>query len=271
MLEFPEVINLSEQLRQYAAGRTVSKVLPPTKPHKFCWFNGDVNDYEKRIAGSKVIDVHGFGMFVEMVFDNGEKLCLTDGVNVRLLHDAEIPKSYQLLIKMEEERSLVFTVAMYGGLVLHTDDYDNAYYIKSKNAVSPFDGGFKSYFDTLFMSSKKTLSVKAFLATEQRFPGLGNGVLQDILFTAGIHPKRKIETLSDNEKDTLFHAVIDMLKVMTEKGGRNTEKDLYGNSCGYKTILCKNTLSLPCPICGGVIQKEAYLGGAVYYCPDCQK
>lgn|GEM_PF-2077218 len=30
---------------------------------------------------------------------------------------------------------------------------------------------------------------KAFLATEQRIPGLGNGVLQDILWTARIHPK----------------------------------------------------------------------------------
>jgi formamidopyrimidine-DNA glycosylase len=43
------------------------------------------------------------------------------------------------------------------------------------------------------------LSAKAFLATEQRIPGLGNGVLQDILFTAGIHPKRKMAAISEEE------------------------------------------------------------------------
>lgn len=271
MLELPEVINLSKQLRQYAVGKIVSDVIPPTKPHKFCWFNGDIADYEKRIVGAKVVDVVGFGMFVEMIFDNGEKLCIDDGVNVRLLKDEDVPKNFQLLIKMEAEKCLVFTVAMYGGIVLHTDDYNNEYYTKSRQAVSPFEDGFKSFFDNLFASSKKTLSVKAFLATEQRFPGIGNGVLQDILFTAGLMPKRKIGDIADNEKDTLFYAIVEVLKKMTAAGGRDTEKNLYGKPCGYPTILCKNTLSQPCPKCGGVIMKEPYMGGAVYYCPNCQK
>ncbi|MZP54386.1 MAG: endonuclease VIII, partial [Bacteroidales bacterium] len=42
--------------------------------------------------------------------------------------------------------------------------------------------------------------------------------------------------------------------------------------CGkYKTLLSKNTANKPCPVCGDTIRKEAYLGGAVYYCPSCQK
>ncbi len=41
MIEFPEAINLSKQLNQNVAGKTVVRVLPPSKPHKFCWFNGD--------------------------------------------------------------------------------------------------------------------------------------------------------------------------------------------------------------------------------------
>lgn len=30
---------------------------------------------------------------------------------------------------------------------------------------------------------------------------------------------------------------------------------------GYKVVLSKNTYTDPCPVCGGVIVKEAYLGG----------
>jgi formamidopyrimidine-DNA glycosylase len=58
---------------------------------------------------------------------------------------------------------------------------------------------------------------------------------------------------------------------MTDLGGRDTEKDLLGQAGGYKTLLSKNTVNDPCPRCGGRIKKEAYLGGAVYYCKGCQR
>ena len=38
------------------------------------------------------------------------------------------------------------------------------------------------YFKSLIDEATLKLSVKAFLATEQRIPGIGNGVCQDILF-----------------------------------------------------------------------------------------
>jgi len=27
----------------------------------------------------------------------------------------------------------------------------------------------------------------------------------------------------------------------------------------------------PCPACGALIKKEAYMGGTVYYCESCQR
>jgi len=122
----------------------------------------------------------------------------------------------------------------------------------------------------LLAESKPTLSAKAFLATEQRFPGIGNGVLQDILFAAGIHPKRKIAALGAPEQDALLSRIVSVLRDMTEHGGRDTEKDLFGRAGGYRTKLSKNTLASSCPRCGGPLVKEAYMGGAVYYCPTCQ-
>jgi formamidopyrimidine-DNA glycosylase len=86
------------------------------------------------------------------------------------------------------------------------------------------------------------LSAKAFLATEQRIPGLGNGVLQDILWYANIHPKRKISTLSAEQKHKLFRSVKTILAEMTELGGRDTERDLFGCNGGYITRLSKKTV-----------------------------
>ncbi len=271
MLELPEVINLTRQLRENVVGRNVVEVLPPTKEHKFCGFNGDVRDYDRQIRGTRIASVNGFGLFVELCFDNGRKLCLNDGINLRLLEEIAVPKDYQLRIKLDCPESLVFTVAMYGGIILHHDDFDNAYYLRSRQALSPFDSAFPDYFRETFHGCKPTLSAKAFMATEQRFPGIVNGVLQDILFTARIHPKRKIGTLSGAEQNNLLHCTVDVLQQMTDQGGRDTEKDLFGKACGYKTLLSKNTLERPCPRCGGTLVKEAYLGGAVYYCRDCQQ
>ena len=117
---------------------------------------------------------------------------------------------------------------------------------------------------------KLNLSAKAFLATEQRIPGLGNGVLQDILFNAGIHPKRKLQTMSGEDKNNLFRNLKSTLKDMWDCGGRDTERDLFGKPGGYQTILSNKTLAYPCRVCGSGLRREAYLGGNIYFCPSCQ-
>jgi len=54
-------------------------------------------------------------------------------------------------------------------------------------------------------------------------------------------------------------------------GGRDTEKNLFGNTGSYKTKMSKNTAGKSCFACGTTIVKEAYMGGSIYYCPKCQK
>lgn len=270
MIELPEALTLAKQLNETVVGRTVSRVLPPTKPHKFCWFNGEPSDYEEKIKGSKVTAASAFGIYAELLFENNYRLCINDGVNIRLISAEDRPKDYQLLIEFSDNTALVFSVAMYGGIVLHDGSYDNEYYLKSRQSISPFSPEFKEQYIKVLAESKPNLSAKAFIATEQRFPGVGNGTAQDILFSAGLHPKRKLGKMSEQDKDRLLSSMISVLHDMTENGGRDTEKDLYGNPGGYATKMSKNAISVGCPVCGGAITKEAYLGGSVYYCPHCQ-
>src|SRR5690606_37342178 len=108
------------------------------------------------------------------------------------------------------------------------------------------------------------LSAKNFLATQQRFPGLGNGVRQDILFRARVHPRTRMSVLDSESLERLYHELRDTLKQMAERGGRDTEKDLYGQPGGYKTLMSKTALDRPCPGCFGVVTRESYMGGNVY-------
>lgn len=272
MIEIPESFTLSRQGAELLVGKTVEEVIPPTSPHKFTWYNGDPESYSAMLAGKTVTDVHGYGSFVEIDLGDDAHILVGDGTNIRYFEsEKDAPIKHQLALVMKDGSALVFTVAMYGGIYAYTGTFDNPYYQGARTKISPLDIRFdEAYFQGIVKGMKKDISVKALLGTEQRIPGVGNGVLQDILFEAGIHPKRKISTLNDSQWGTLFLALKDTLAAMAAGGGRDTEKDMLGNWGGYKSLLSKNTYKSPCPRCGGEIVKEAYLGGTVYYCPVCQ-
>lgn len=270
MLELPEALTLASQLSA-VYGKTVERVLPPTKEHRLCWFNGEPTLYNGALQGAALHASSAFGMYAEMGFDNGMYVAVNDGIHVRLTTADALPASYQLAVCFTDGSALAFTVAMYGGIVLHDYAYQNEYYDKSKAACSPFSDAFPAWYQGVLAACKPTTSAKAFLATEQRFPGIGNGVLQDILFGAGIHPKRKLASFSDAEHEQLLSSIQTTLRAMTDARGRDTESDLYGVPGGYKTKMSKIALKSGCCQCGMPIEKETYMGGAVYFCPFCQK
>lgn len=272
MLELPEAAVIAQQINDTIAGKRIMNVTAAHSPHKFAWYFGDPLNYHALLAGKTIGSAAGYGGMVEIKVEDAVVL-LGDGVGVRFHSENEQrPQKHQLLIEFEDFSALSASVQMYGGLWCFKEgEFDNKYYHIAKAKPSPLSAGFdKTYFDGLLDENSGKLSAKAFLATEQRIPGLGNGVLQDILYNAKIHPKKKINTLGEAEKENLFHCIKSTLAEMTFQGGRDTERDLFGCPGGYQTKLSKNTMEKPCSACGSMIKKEAYLGGSIYYCGGCQ-
>lgn len=274
MLELPEVITLSKQVNDVLTGRTITQVFNATKPHRFTFYNSNPLEYGKLLVGKTILSSRGYGMFVDFYLSEQVTMNIGDGVIARHYKPGDkIPANYQLLLTFDDESFLVFTVAMYGFINVYPGDcIDEKYYRLSRDSISPLSKDYtEKQFDKLFAEAKSTLTAKTLLATEQRIPGVGNGVTQDILFNACIHPKQKVLKLPDTKKEALFHSLKDTLTDMAFEGGRDTQTDLYGNYGGYKTILSTKTWKNPCPRCGAAIVKEAYLGGTVYYCSNCQR
>lgn len=275
MIELPEATTLAQQINHSLVGKTVSSTIAAQSPHKFAWYNGDPADYPAVLEGNSLVSARGLGMFVEIPLSNCF-LLFNDGVNLRFHPTAgPIPAKHQLLVNFSDGTSLSASVAMYGGVVCREKSatYENTYYQTAFNKPSPLTDAFDfTYFQSLIApQSVQKLPLKAALATEQRIPGLGNGCLQDVLWVAQLHPRRKLNTLTDNEIRQLFLSIKDTLKAMTELGGRSTEKDLFGQPGGYQVRMCADTKDKACPRCGSEIRKEAYRGGSVYTCPVCQK
>jgi formamidopyrimidine-DNA glycosylase len=284
MIELPETHVLVEQINQTLVGKTIRNVVVNANPHSFAFYTGDPNTYRKKLASKKITSSlkPGTGYTCGGVEILCEDMLLVISTPIKYHASGEkLPKSHQLLIEFDDFSHMSCTVQMWGGMCcypimkngLPKDRVcDRCSVCHKGKCPNPLTDAFDQfYFDNLWCNAKPTLSAKAFLATEQRIPGLGNGVLQDILFNAQIHPKRKLQTINDKEKKKVFRSIKSTLKEMKENGGRDTEKDLFNCNGKYKTILSNNTLKTPCRVCGGKLIREAYLGGNIYYCSTCQK
>lgn len=273
MIEIPEAVTLSRQLTERFAGKQIDRIIAGASPHKFAWYYGDPQSYTDITTGKTFHSAKAVGGMVEGTAGD-VRLLFSEGINLRYLQPGgQLPKKHQFVVFFSDGSALVASVQMYGGIgAFRAGENDNQYYLISQQKPSPLEDEFnKAYFQQLISAPGiEKLSAKAFLATEQRIPGLGNGVLQDILFDARINPKRKLGSFGDPEREKLLRAVKEVLREMTERGGRDTELDLDGRPGGYVTIMSRNTVGKPCPSCGHAIQKAAYMGGSVYVCPECQ-
>ncbi|ULQ60523.1 hypothetical protein K7I13_04280 [Brucepastera parasyntrophica] len=202
MLEIPETRTIAEQCNSVIRGKKIRFAQANASPHGFAFYHDDPASYPALLEGSTIGETYAYSGMVE-VEAGKTRLLIGDGINMRYLApEKEPPKKHQLYILFEDSSSIVCTIQMYGGIWVYSEgENDNPYYLIAKQKPNPLTDEFtESYFMDLFDGVKPSMSAKGFLATEQRIPGLGNGVLQDILFNARVNPKTKIQFLDTGEK-----------------------------------------------------------------------
>ncbi len=274
MIEIPEALVYSRQINDTVAGKRILAVEAAHSPHKFTWYCGNSSAYAAKLENKTIEEAYPLNGTVELRIGD-VFLAFSEGASPTLFPPgSKLPAKHQLFLELEDGSALVFSVRMYGGIMcFYEGENENPYYLIVKEKPSPLIDEFSEEYFSAVMDQPEfqRMSAKAALATDQRIPGLGNGVLQDILYNAAIHPKRTMETLSDSEKESLYSSIKNTLQSMADQGGRDTEKDLFGNPGGYATRCSKNTVDQPCPKCGAIIEKASYMGGSIYFCPGCQK
>jgi formamidopyrimidine-DNA glycosylase len=220
MIEIPEARTLAGQLEDTLRGKTVADVRAAKTPHKFAWYHGDPAEYPARLAKKRITGAAAHGGLVTLTAGDC-RLIFGDGVVLRrFARGGDAPERNQLCLTFDDESALAATVQMYGGMWAVPDGETLGFFCHggAGEKPSPLEDAFdEAYFDALRAGVSEKLSLKAFLATEQRIPGLGNGVLQDILYNARLHPKKKLGALSDGEFAALFSSVKNTLAEMTRK------------------------------------------------------
>jgi len=271
MIEIPEAVVIARELDNVIVGKTIKKFVYGFSRHKFTFVNEELEENSKKVIGKKISKIVSRCFYVEIEIED-YTLLFRDGTNIRYhKDDLTLPDKHQLLIEFDDGSFITVLVVMYGCIDLSFGKSDNKYYNLELSRVPPLVDKFsEEYFKSLINDDTKKLSTKALIATEQRIPGIGNGVTQDILFNANIHPKTKVQYLTNDEILKLYNSLRNTILDMISKNGRDTEKDIYGIEGNYITIMSKNNINKPCPVCQTIIKKESYLGGSIYYCPACQ-
>jgi formamidopyrimidine-DNA glycosylase len=276
LFELPEIFNFSEQFNRTLRGKTIQAGFLGNSPHKFVWYNRTQAEFDALTRAKQVGTTRAMGRWLITIIEPGYVLVLGEWGGHILYHPpgSNPPLKYHLILTFTDGSFLSATTQMWGAAELYEQGKElERPYIQGMKPV-PLDAGFTyPYLTGLIdtVSEAKKQSVKGLLTQDQSIPGLGNAIAQDIMFRAGLHPRHNIQTLTESERRGLYHAILDTVSDCIQKGGRNDEFDLFNRPGTYKRLMDKNAVGKPCPKCSTPIEKAQYLGGAVYFCPECQK
>jgi formamidopyrimidine-DNA glycosylase len=188
---------------------------------------------------------------------------------------ATIPAKYQFLLSFTDDTHLSVTVQMWGSMRLYERGAERDVEFIGPVRIGPLDDAFTPvYFDALFdgLAPEDKAAIKFFIISKPGIWGLGNGYLQDILLKARLHPRRRAVSLTAAERAALYGAIREVRGAAGAAGGRDDELGLFGQPGGYSRLLSSRAAGAPCPQCGGgPVEKIQFLGGASYFCPECQR
>lgn len=111
----------------------------------------------------------------------------------------------------------------------------------------------------------KSGMIKSALMDQSKFSGIGNIYSDEILFHAGIHPKTKVNDLSENKMNDIYENMHYALGKAIE-----ARVDL-GKMPDDFLLPHRGKEGDHCPKCGGTINAEKVSSRTSYFCPDHQK
>ncbi len=279
MLEFPEIICLREQMKASLIGKKIIKLflLRSEKLIRWGFIDQKQEEFEERLLNATITNIESKNNYLYLDADSNHTLILGDFDGKIVYHPSEdtIPKQVYLRLDFADGTFLTATVKLWGFIKVFTTKDKTLHQQKlDERGIEPTSNDFTEAnfrnFVKYYQDAKRT-NVKKFITSGKYVGGLGNGYLQEILYRSKLHPRRKLNTLSNKERKLFFHSILDVVVEAIEKGGRHMERDLFDQPGKFIPKLYKDTVGKPCSDCGTAIEKFQFEGGACYICPNCQR
>jgi formamidopyrimidine-DNA glycosylase len=269
MPELPEIYNLSLQMHSEFKEKTITGVQVVQEK---C-LNMPAADFINMLTGRRVEQVTSRGKWIFAGLDREVWLLISLGMGGdAFLHekDSPLPEKYQVRLDFHDGRVLTIRFWWFG--YVHAVPGRALAGHKMTAGLGPTPLRDDNFSRALFMGLLKGRkgSVKSFLLNQNNIAGIGNVYIQDTLFRAGIHPGRKLTSLTDEDRTRLYSSMLETVQEAAKLGGLAYEKDLYGRPGGFKDFLVGYREGQACPRCRSVIQKIKTGSTSSYICPRCQ-
>jgi len=276
-VELPEAHILAEQMMAALPGRRVNRVelRDCDKLQRMGFVNRNLDDFNM-LVGRTVEAVSSRGNTVRVSMDDEVNLLLAPEYGgLVLFHSDGVDAATRrhLLVSFEGGEALTVRLTSMG-LVHAARDSDLAgsymYRRDFMGGLSPLEEGFTLERFTGLVSGVSRGLKHVLVGKDAVLVGLGNSAFMDIIYRAGLHPKRRASSLSPEEAGRLFEAVRGLVGERLSLGGKDEWVDLHGRRGGYTPRMGPNMMGRACPVCGSGVERIQHGGGAVYLCPVCQ-
>jgi formamidopyrimidine-DNA glycosylase len=266
MPELPEIASRAREMDKELTGKTIRKieVLQPK-----C-LNVSKKKFSTALEGAKLqgTSYHGKWLFTKTT--KGYLLInMGMGGELLLVDSGKMPEKWRVAFHFKDGTTLSANFWWFGYTHYVRDGALSKHAMTAKLGPNAIDVTLPELREML---KRRRGAIKAFLLNQERIAGIGNAYIHDILFLAGLHPLRTLDSFSDDEVEALWNAIQKGLKPSLRKRGAFYERDLYGRKGGFKfkDILVGYREGEPCPTCGGKVVKIRTGGTSSFICPECQ-
>jgi formamidopyrimidine-DNA glycosylase len=272
MPELPEVETVVRSIRPDLVGRTISGVW-------LDWEKGlktpDVSSFHARIAGQSILEVNRRAKYIVIKL-SADWLLIHLKMTGRLYvvpNDTvnEADRWMHFRFQLDNAHQLRFSDARKFGTVQLTADLDS---IVGHLGPEPLNDDF-----TLAILqerlSRRSGMMKSLLLNQEFVAGVGNIYADEVLHRAHIHPRRKSDSLTEQEIYDLHASIRWVLEKGIERSGatigwyRQPDGSLGSMQDDFYAY---DRTGEACRTCGqGMIEKIVVGQRGTHYCPACQK
>lgn len=291
MPELPEVEVIRRGLQAKLPGRQVQGV----EVRESRIVVSEAKEFEKSLVGQTIREVGRQGKYLSLVFERHALLVhlrmtgqLTfwnasqpdakdfyrqPQTGLQRIRQHPIDKHTHFIIYWQDGHALYYRdIRKFGRIELLTLEQLNQHPSLLALGIEPFTDNYTfANFKPLFKGSR---TIKGLLLDQHAISGLGNIYCDEALFLAGIHPDRKVNTITPQEQERLFESIVTVLNKGINFGG-TTLKD-YIDSEGKKgsnqeSLFVYGRKGEACRQCQSPIQKTVLAQRGTHFCPHCQK
>ncbi|MGB3681717.1 MAG: bifunctional DNA-formamidopyrimidine glycosylase/DNA-(apurinic or apyrimidinic site) lyase [Rubrobacteraceae bacterium] len=272
MPELPEVETIKEDLRELVAGSRITRaeVLEPGLVEQ-----PTVQEFTRCLEDVRITGARRRAKHLIVELESGDSLVfqLKIGGQLLLAPPVEEPASAPMMVlHLDKDRRLFlrdethFTRAR----LLNEEELEERL---SSLGPEPFGEEFSPTYLRESIGARRA-QIKPLLLDQKVVSGIGNIYVDEILYDARLHPRRKANTLSDGEWEALYEAIRENLAAGIEHRGTTVRLyrdvlDRPGSHQDHLRVFEKH--GERCPGCGGVVVREKVGGRPTHYCPACQR